>query len=351
METIHKMISREMQRSFFAVLVAACLLAPALHSQTAPSGLKRITVSLSDVSINKIPFIIAENEGLYKKYGLDVVMTPFSSDAATTHGIDDWVPKETRDAVRNANISIGGGSPGMVSKGNAENRNDRVILATTDHIVHWDVVAQKQYKSIQELKGKRFAISSRSACTGTIALIMARRYGWEIGKDMILVPGDYSYHPLEKNEADALIAYEVPLAMAMKAGYRPLEDVKMRSWNEPIPCNGVWASKSWAHANHDAVIGYLKAVLEAIAMMKKDKEVAFRAISKYYKMPDREQQQVIYNGAAEMPKVPYPAVEGIKNAMTIYDSPGLRRYKLEDFYDDSFMKEIEQSGFVDNLYK
>jgi ABC-type nitrate/sulfonate/bicarbonate transport system substrate-binding protein len=137
----------------------------------------------------------------------------------------------------------------------------------------------------------------------------------------------------------------------MKAGYRPLEDVDMRSWNEPIPCNGVWASKSWAHANHDAVIGYLKAVIEAIAMMKKDKEVAFRAIAKYYKIPDREQQQVIYNGAAEMPRAPYPAVEGIKNAIGLYDSPGMRRYKLEEFYDDSFIKEIEASGFIANLYK
>ena len=41
----------------------------------------RVTASLSDVSINKIPFIIAENEGLYTKHGLEVVMTPFSASA------------------------------------------------------------------------------------------------------------------------------------------------------------------------------------------------------------------------------------------------------------------------------
>jgi NitT/TauT family transport system substrate-binding protein len=345
------MISRLMRKSCVATLLVVLLLASTVRAQTAPPVLKRITVSLSDVSINKIAFIVAENEGLYRKYGLDVVMTPFSDDAATTHGIADWVPKELRDAVKNANISVGGGSPGMVSKANAKELNDRVILATTDDIVHWHVLARKGIKSINQLKGKKFAISSRSACTGTVALILAKRLGWEVGKDMILAPGDYSINPLEKGEVDALIAYEVPLAMGMKAGYRPLEDVDMRSWNEPIPCNGVWASKSWAHANHDAVTGYLKAVIEAIAMMKKDKEVAFRAIAKYYKFNDREQQQVIYNGAAEMPKAPYPSVKGIKNAMLIYDSDGMRRYKLEDFYDDSFMKEIEKSGFIDNLYK
>jgi hypothetical protein len=29
----------------------------------------------------------------------------------------------------------------------------------------------------------------------------------------------------------------------------------------------------------------------------------------------------------------------------------MRRFKAEDFYDDSFMKELEASGFIDNLYK
>jgi len=183
-----------------------------------------------------------------------------------------------------------------------------------------------------------------------VALILARRMGWDPTKDITIVPGDYGITPLKEDKADALIAYEVPLAMAMKEGFRPM-DINMRSWNEPIPCNGVWASKAWAHANHDAVIAYLKALTEAISMMKKDKEVAFRAIAKYYKFTDREQQQVIYNGAVEMPRAPYPAIEGIKNAMQLYDSEGLRRYKLEDFYDDSFMKALEQSGFIANLYK
>jgi len=333
------------------VILVALLLLPS-RGQAQAAALKRITVSLSDVSINKIPFIIAENEGLYKKYGLDVVMTPFSEGAARAHGIPDEVPAEVREAVRNANISVGGGSPGMVGKARAEEMNDRVILATTDHIVHWDIIPQKNsgITKLEDLKGKRIAISSLSACSGTIALIIARRMGWDPERDITIVPGDYSVNALKEDKADALIAYEVPLAMAMKEGYRPM-DLNMRSWNEPIPCNGVWASKSWAHANKDAVIAYLKALTEAISMMKKDKEVAFRAIAKYYKISDREEQQVIYNGAEEMPRAAYPAVDGIKNAMQLYASPGLNRYKLEDFYDDSFMKEIEASGFIDNLYK
>src|SRR5688572_768594 len=124
-----------------------------LPSQSQVPGLKRVTVSLSDVSINKIPFIIAENEGLYKKYGLDVVMTPFSASAARVHGVPDEVPDEVRRAVTNANMSVGGGAPGMVNKATSSEPNDRVIIATTDHIVHWHVVPRKGITKIEELKG------------------------------------------------------------------------------------------------------------------------------------------------------------------------------------------------------
>jgi hypothetical protein len=52
----------------------------------------------------------------------------------------------------------------------------------------------------------------------------------------------------------------------------------------------------------------------------------------------------------KLPRKPYPNVEGIKKVMELYDSAGMRMHKPEDFYDDSFMKEIDQSGFIDSLY-
>jgi len=44
-------------------------------------------------------------------------------------------------------------------------------------------------------------------------------------------------------------------------------------------------------------------------------------------------------------------VEGIKKTMELYDSNEMRKYKLEDFYDDSLMREIDESGFIDSLYR
>jgi hypothetical protein len=48
---------------------------------------------------------------------------------------------------------------------------------------------------------------------------------------------------------------------------------------------------------------------------------------------------------------PYPPVEGIKQLMQLYNTHEMRKHKPEDFYDDSFVKELDQSGFIDSLYK
>lgn len=338
-------------RSTMTTALTMALVATALPGLRAQDPAKTpIVVRMSDVSINKVPFLVALDQGIYAKHGLDVTMIPFSEDAARVHGLPDKAAPEVRRLASRAQFSIGGGAPGMVSKARESEPNDRVILATTDHIVHWDIVARKGIDRLEDLKGKKIAISDISACSGTVGLIVAERMGWNPVQDVAFLEGDYSIRPLQKGWADALIAYEVPLAMARKAGYRPM-DINMRSWNEPIPCNGVWASKSWAHANKDTVMRFLKSLTEAIALMKSDKRFAFQSIQKWYTIDDSELQNIIYAGAAEMPMKPYPAVEGIKRAMKLYDSAAMRRFRPEDFYDDSFMRELDQSGFIDALYK
>jgi len=36
--------------------------------------------------------------------------------------------------------------------------------------------------------------------------------------------------------------------------------------------------------------------------------------------------------------------------MEIYNTHEMRRYKPEDFYNDSFVRELDKGGFIDSLY-
>jgi hypothetical protein len=37
--------------------------------------------------------------------------------------------------------------------------------------------------------------------------------------------------------------------------------------------------------------------------------------------------------------------------MKVYDSNEMRKYSLEDFYDDELMKELDEAGFIDSFYE
>ena len=324
-------------------LVLAAVSTPLRAQQKLP-----VRVAMGDVSINKVPHLVALDNGLFDKHGLNVTLRPFSRGAAEEHG----VPVAVLDTIPEGewNMSVGGGAPGMVSRANSSEPSDEVIIATTDHVVHWHIIAREGIETIEDLKGKRIGISSLAACTGIVLQILADRMGWNAQRDFAVLTGDYSVNPLKKGWVDAFVAYDVPLGQALMAGYKPM-DIDMRAWNEPYPCNGLWASKAWAHANKETVMRYLKALTEAISMMKKDKTVAFRSMAKWYDFTDIELQNVIYNGAVDMPRAPYPAIDGIKRTMELYDTGAMRRFQPEDFYDDSFMKELDESGFIDALYE
>ena len=52
---------------------------------------------------------------------------------------------------------------------------------------------------------------------------------------------------------------------------------------------------------------------------------------------DATTQQRMYAQAADIPRKPYPSVDGIKVTMALYDSPEMRKHKPEDFYDPNFI--------------
>jgi hypothetical protein len=63
----------------------------------------------------------------------------------------------------------------------------------------------------------------------------------------------------------------------------------------------------------------------------------------------RQHAEVIYDNAA-IPRTRYPCYDSIRRTMEVYDSHAMRAYQPEDFYDDSFLKELDASGFIDEVY-
>jgi hypothetical protein len=85
--------------------------------------------------------------------------------------------------------------------------------------------------------------------------------------------------------------------------------------------------------------------------MKKDRTAFDAALAKWLNIADAAAQDRMYREVEEIPRKPYPSVDGIKQTFVIYDSPEMRKYRAEDFYDSSIMTELDTSGFIDGLYR
>ena len=83
--------------------------------------------------------------------------------------------------------------------------------------------------------------------------------------------------------------------------------------------------------------------------MKRDKAVVRAALAKWYKISDSKQQDEMYAQVIDTPKKPYPAIDGIKLVMELFTYREIKRHQPTDFYDASFIEELE-GAFIDKVH-
>ena len=325
----------------FAMFAAAVSF---IATVTAQQPLIPVKVELITRAVAKTPVLIAYDRGIYKKYGLDVTL---------------WMPKgefpgaiETASArMQNPEFSVDGGVP-MVTAILAKRGPRRLAIATNDCQARFAIVGQKNMKSIEDLKGKRLGISNDGAMTGFIYRVLAKRMGWTPGKDFTVVERAQRFEDLKAGKADAFVADDRYMALAKAEGYPVLANPS--EWNQAIAGSSVRVDANWIKdpKNRDIAMRFLKGTLEGVAIYMNDKEEALRVLAKYHGIKDRQVASSIYEEGRKMSPRMEPCVQGFNDMFAVGSyGPELQKYKPTDFYDESLMKELEKSGFVDAAYK
>jgi len=310
----------------------------------------KVQVGLGDVSLNKLMFVIAHEEGIYKKNGLEVeqFIKPSAAEIVKHSGVH--VPQEfIRSGGGETPIEIGGGCPLMVRWATDAKAADRVILACTDPVVRWHIVSRPDITEVEQIKGKRLGYSGYGAVTHFIAIAFVKIMGWDPTHDLSLMSGGLSVEALKSGRVDACVASEIHETMAVAAGFKDLVDLS--KYNIPNAGSSVNASRAWLKNNQETAQRFIKSTVDAVALLKQDKKVAFNGMAKWYNITDPKKQEYFYREVLKMPRKPYPSVEGIKKVIEIYSCHEMRKYKPEYFYDDSFVRQLDESSYIDSLYQ
>jgi ABC-type nitrate/sulfonate/bicarbonate transport system substrate-binding protein len=300
-----------------------------------------VKVELITRAVSKTPVLIAYDKGLYEKYGLAVTL---------------WMPPgefpgaiETGPRLERPEFSVDGGVPMVTAI--LQNRGPRrLTIASTDCQVRFNIVGQKNIKSLAELKGKRLGISNDGAMTGFIYRVLAKRMGWTPGKDIIIVPQAQRFDDLKAGKADAFIADDRYMALAKAEGYPVLADTS--TWNQAIAGNGVRVEPDWIKdpKNRDIAMRFLRGTIEGMAIYMNNREETLRVLAKYHGIKDRGVANGIYEEGLKMTRNIAPCAQGFRDMFGL-GYAGIEKYRPTDFYDESFIKELESSGFIAAAYK
>jgi ABC-type nitrate/sulfonate/bicarbonate transport system substrate-binding protein len=309
-----------------------------------------LKLTLGDVSMNKLPFILAYDAGIYEKNGLNVkpLFTPGSVRIIRLSGVDvpeDFILKEGTQTQ----IKVGGACPTIVRLTTRTGSWDPMILGSTHLVSRWRIVSRPDIDSVEELKGKRIGYSGVGAVTHFVAISLAEHMGWDPNLDWSMLGDGLGVEPLKKGYIDAFIAPELHATMAVDAGFKVLAD--LGDYELPVAGSSFLVDREWLEENRDAAAKFVKSAVDAIALLKMDKEATFRTLRKWFQMTDPELMEFFYAEAAKLPSKPYPPYEGLKRVMEVYDSHEMRKYTVERFYDDSFIRELDESGYIDSLYE
>ena len=158
---------------------------------------------------------------------------------------------------------------------------------------------------------------------------------------------------MERGVVDAASFSGPQALLAKKMGFREL--VSYEKLGIVYPYNTVTTLRQTVSKNSDLLERVLKTLIEGIAIFKTNKQKSIAVWRKYLRGASEEVMEESYQSTVgEMEQVPLPSLPVIKSGLDIL-SLEYPQAKQTDanliIIDSSLVRRIEQSGFIDALYK
>jgi NitT/TauT family transport system substrate-binding protein len=321
---------------FFAV---AALLQCLLESIAGAQAPQKIRIGYPSISSRQAQLWIAKDEGIFRKYGLDVELIFLRGGQVAIQALTSGDPP----LVTIGNVIIAGlQGHDIVLVGSVENSYDQVVFARAGAGTR-----------LEQLKGKRFGISGFGSATHNAALILSKKFNLEPNKDVQFVPtgtGPERLAAMAANRIDATFFNPSEVPQAQKAGL--VEIIQMADIGFEVQGSGLATSRSYIKAHRETVKSALKAYVEGIFYVFANKAATVKSLARYMRTNDQEVLEYSYQHYLKRtPKKPYPTMKGIQNLidMSAQQTPQAKSAKPEQFVDLSFLQELEAEKFFDEM--
>lgn len=318
--------------------------APAAASETSPQPEPPARVRAAFVVLGGpvLPTWIAKDTGIFERYGLDVDLTYIAGLAKIAEAL---IANEIDFGVSPAPTAIGAGLEGA----------DLVMVACWSDKSAFSLFTHPSIQTVADLRGKRLAVTRRGSASELWASAVLGPYGLAPERDYAILPmggQPEQVAGLINGAVDAAVLGPGTLTHARKQGYREL--LSYRDHALEFSNVGLITSRRYLREQPAVAERFVKASAEGVAVMLRDTETALAVLGPRMNLDDREvMEEVLEFERSRTPADMIPTPAGLRGAIQelATNNPKAATANPEDFVDLTIIRRLNDSGFIQSLYR
>ena len=293
-------------------------------------------------------WLVADKSGCWNHNGLDVDSSP------------QLVRERAVESLKNAHVDLISGNHHNLYVRNARNGEDFVHLAQpTNNWTENKLVVKPGIRSVQDLKGKKIAADKLTSHAGLNIWLFLKQAGLDADRgDVELVEfrgsSEERWKQVVSGAFDGTFVTIPHDARAAKAGAHVIEVPAMPMIRGVTLTTTTSFVKSHTEEIRqltkglvDAIHFFLTRKLETLEILKEHATPILKLQS------DQEVERLYDEWAQSLERKPYPNLAAISNVfkLAVRRDPDIASYNPLALWNTHFVRELDDSGYIDQLYQ
>jgi len=305
----------------------------------------RVRIGLSSFTPINAAVWIAEDKGLFKKYGIDAEVILIGG--ASAGGVSSLIAGDVQ--------FLAGAGGAVVSAG--LNGADVVMIASIVNRGVQRVMARSDIKKPEDLRGRRVGVTRLGAASHLVLLMMLRAWGMTAAdvQTMQIGSSPAMMAALEKGGIDAAVLTEPTFFFAEDQGYRVIAD--LADMDIYYLHSMIDTTRGYIRTHRDVALRFLRGYIDGIAFFKNNRKESIDVLAKKLRTaPSQtkylERSHALYS-SGYFENTPYVSLRGVNTLLEFLgkDNPKARTADPRSFIDNSLVKELDDAGFIKKLHE
>jgi NitT/TauT family transport system substrate-binding protein len=304
---------------------------------------KTLLLGLASISGGIETLYVTKKIGAFKRNGLDV-------DFLLLQG-----GSQALQVLLSGDIKLISGGGGTAAQRARFKGAGNLLVATYTPTMPYSLYVNAKIQDAKRLKGAKIAISRFGSSSDFAARFMVARLGLDPSKDVTIMQiGNQRERmsALLSGSVDGSVVDAPNTLIARQQGFVELADASKLGLT--YPHNNIASTDRFIREEPQTVFSFLRAFVEGIAYYRTHKAESMQMIKEFLRVSDNAIAEEAYEYYSRItPAKPYPNAEGVRGVLEeiALTEPAIKNAKIEQFVDSSFIAKLDQSGFIDGLYK